>query len=284
VEGRPGVTPCGDYRAVAGESPLWHRDALWYVDIRAPAVIRYDPASGAEAVHPAPEPAAALAGLGGGVLVAGATALWSLRGGAFERALDAPFVPPTHRFNDGCTDPAGRFLVGTMAREGGAPDGALWAFAPGAPPRALMEGFRTINGLAVSPDGRWLHVSDSHPKVATIWRCPYDAASGAVGPREVFAVLPEGRPDGACFDVVGGYWIAATGAGAVLRLDARGTVTERLHAGTPRVSKPALGGADGRDLYVTTISLGLDDDPRAGRVMRGRVAQAAAPAHAWGGS
>ncbi|MEM7566756.1 MAG: SMP-30/gluconolactonase/LRE family protein [Pseudomonadota bacterium] len=264
------LRPAGLYRAVAGEGPIWHMGAIWYVDIRAPAVIRYDPETDEDVVFDAPETVAALAPLAGGILVAGRTALWALRDGAFQVHTPTPFIPGTHRFNDGCTDPRGRFLAGTTAMEGGAADGELWSFDE-AGSRLLMSGFRTINGLAVSPDGRSLTVSDSHPDVATVWRCAYDAATGVAGRPEVFARLPKGRPDGACFDAKGGYWIAATSAGMLLRYDATGAVTGSVACGTPRVSKPCLCGADGRDLYVTTISLGHEDDPRAGRLLRGRL-------------
>lgn len=264
------LRPAGSYRAIAGEGPIWHDGAVWYVDIRAPAVIRYEPETGTDTVFPAPEPVAALAPLPNGVLVAGRTALWALRNGAFDLHTSTPFVPDTHRFNDGCTDDADRFLVGTMSLGGGEATGDLWSFGDGEP-KLLMSGFRTINGLAVSTDGAWLLLSDSHPDVAKVWRCPYNTASGSAGPPKPFARLPEGRPDGACFDDAGGYWIAATGAGCLLRYDPTGTITDRIACGTPRVSKPCLGGPDGRDLYVTTISLEHEDDPRAGRLLRGRL-------------
>ena len=151
------------------------------------------------------------------------------------RPLDV--MPPTHRLNDGTVDPMGRILVGTCAREAPrAPDGVLWSLEADAPPRVLLTGFHLVNGLAVSPNGRTLHLSDSAPESQRIWRCPYDPATGEVGERSLLLDMTEldGRPDGAAFDAQGSYWIAATEGGALLRLGFDGAVEERVACGSPR--------------------------------------------------
>ena len=45
-----------DVKAKLGESPTWSaaEQALWFVDITAPALHRFDPATGAHAVMPMP--------------------------------------------------------------------------------------------------------------------------------------------------------------------------------------------------------------------------------------
>ena len=45
-----------DVKAKLGESPTWSaaEQALWFVDITAPSLHRFDPATGAHAVMPMP--------------------------------------------------------------------------------------------------------------------------------------------------------------------------------------------------------------------------------------
>jgi sugar lactone lactonase YvrE len=44
--------------------------------------------------------------------------------------------------------------------------------------KMLLDGFITPNGMAFSPDGRTMYLSDSHPSVQTIWAFDYDTETG----------------------------------------------------------------------------------------------------------
>lgn len=271
----------GSAISVVGESPVWHpgEGVLYHVDIRGRALHRHDPATGETKFFPAPEMIACLAPrVGWGVYAAMQTGLFSTQADGFKIHTPMPDIPPSHRFNDGCLDGAGRFLAGTMRmpEHGRGADGALYAFEADRQPRVLMDGFRTINGLAIAPDGLTLYVSDSAPEVQTIWRCAYDPVTGNVGPRKIFVDMRahEGRPDGGTVDAEDHYWCAATEAGAVLRFDRDGRLVAQLNAGTPRVSKPCFGGVDLTDLYLTTLRFGLEAtaDTRAGALLVARSA------------
>ena len=63
-----------------------------------------------------------------------------------------------------------------------------------------VQGLVTQNGLAFSPDGRTMYLSDSHPTVQTIWTLPLHD-DGSVGERRLFADMKDlpGRPDGAAW-------------------------------------------------------------------------------------
>lgn len=267
----------GSIRAQVGESPIWSRaeQALFWVDAWGRAVIRTDPATGTDRVFGTPELAGAVAALPqGGVVLAGETGLFlgGQGNGGWQALSVPPDLPADHRFNDMTVDAAGHLIVGTMKAAGErGPTGVLYRHSHGQW-RVLMSGFTTVNGLAFSPDGGTLYVSDSHPSVATVWAAPYDPATGAVGERRVLRRFNDlhGRPDGAAVDDDGVYWIAAVGGGRLYGLGRDGTVVGEKTLPVERPTKPAFGGADGERLFVTSMSVmldGQDSDGLAGALI-----------------
>jgi sugar lactone lactonase YvrE len=176
------------------------------------------------------------------------------------------------RMNDGVVDPAGRFWSGTMhmppERE---PVGTLYAF-DGDKAVATVEGLRTQNGCAISPDGKTFYLADSHPAVRTIWAFDFDASTGVLANRRVFHKPSRGRPDGACVDADGCYWFAAVEGGCITRLDSGGNEIASIDLPVSRPTKPVFGGDDLSTIFVTSMSAGLDAaqlarEPLAGSVL-----------------
>jgi sugar lactone lactonase YvrE len=66
---------------------------------------------------------------------------------------------------------------------------------------------------------------------------------------------PFGRPDGACVDVDGCYWICGNDAGEIYRFTPEGTLDMRVAVPVAKPTMCAFGGSDGRDLFVTSIRL-----------------------------
>eukprot|EP01035_Chromulina_nebulosa_P012495 gene12495-16658_t len=79
------------------------------------------------------------------------------------------------RFNDGRCDRQGRLRAGTMVMDMslGSATGSVYALE-GSRVRALHSGLITPNGMAFSPDGNTMYLSDSHPNVQTVWAFDYD--------------------------------------------------------------------------------------------------------------
>lgn len=108
-----------DARAGTGECPLWdpREQVLWWIDIPAGALHRYDPSSGENRryVIPAAIGSIALCKVGG-LLVALKTGLFTFepRSRRLERVASPPFDHPDDRFNDGRCDRQGRFWVSSM--------------------------------------------------------------------------------------------------------------------------------------------------------------------------
>jgi sugar lactone lactonase YvrE len=148
--------------------------------------------------------------------------------------------------------------------------GVLYALE-GATLRPLADGLMVPNGLAFSPDGRTMYLSDSHPKVQQIWAYDYDIETGTPSNRRLFVdmnPLP-GRPDGAAVDEDGCYWICGNDAGLVHRFTPAGKLDRSLELPVKKPAMCAFGGANLDTLYVTSIrpeGVDLADQPLAGGV------------------
>ncbi len=271
------VEVVGDGRARLGEGPVWddRAGALYWVDIRAPALHRYEPGSGAIRTWPMP------AAIGSVALHEPAGLLVALRSGLHlfdpdTGALDllpgtGPLSPPL-RYNDGRCDPGGRFWVGSMHERGREPVGALHCLAPGRRWRRVRDGLAVPNGLGWSPDGRTMYFTDTPTR--TILAFAADPETGALGPGRVFAVVPEeaGYPDGATVDGEGGLWSAHWDGWRITRYAPDGRVDRVVWLPVQRPTSCAFGGSALDALYVTSARAGLDDEalregPLAGAVL-----------------
>lgn len=178
------------------------------------------------------------------------------------------------RFNDGRCDRQGRFWAGSMLLDmnAAAPVGALYRYSAGQsePLSAQLNDLIVPNGLAFSPDGRTLYLSDSHPSAQAIWAFDYDIDSGTPHNRRLFVDMRQhpGRPDGAAVDSEGGYWICGNDAGLIHRFSPDGRLDRSLAVPVLKPSMCAFGGRDLDTLFVTSIRPAgdLGDQPLAGGV------------------
>jgi sugar lactone lactonase YvrE len=248
-----------DYEADAGESPWWDpvtATVLW-VDIRAHRLLRYHPEVGTMDVFEAPAlPSFAAPLQNGEILCAARDGLFAIDPESGEtRLLFRPAcMAPDMRFNDGTVDPCGRLIIGTMSLDKMAMplNGGLYAIDRDGVVHRLLDGLGIVNGLAFSRDGSVLYVADSHPERRLVWRFDYHRERPRLGNGRVVldfhaAGLP-GTPDGAATDAAGGYWVAAHGAGKLLRL---GQDVRSWDIPCPQVSKLAFFGP-GRDRIAIT--------------------------------
>jgi sugar lactone lactonase YvrE len=177
------------------------------------------------------------------------------------------------RFNDGRCDRQGRFRAGTMLMDMGAARsvGRVYALEDDGTLRTLLEGLIVPNGMAFSPDGRTMYLSDSHPQVQRIWSYHYDTDTGTPSNPRLFADMKSlpGRPDGAAVDQDGCYWICANDAGLVHRFTPAGALDRSLELPVKKPAMCAFGGPQLDTLYVTSIrpeGVDLSDQPLAGGV------------------
>jgi sugar lactone lactonase YvrE len=176
------------------------------------------------------------------------------------------------RFNDGRCDRQGRFWSGTMHMDSvnSLREGALFRLDAGQLSGPVVDGLLVQNGLAWSPDGRTMYLSDSHYQVQQVWAFDYDVATGQPSNRRLFVdmrPLP-GRPDGAAIDTDGCYWICGNDAGCVLRFTPQGVLDRRIDVPMAKPSMCSFGGPALDELMVTSISAGQpDDDAWAGATL-----------------
>jgi sugar lactone lactonase YvrE len=246
-----------DARASLGEGPVWsvREQALYWVDINAPSLNRFDPRSGSNVVMPMPESIGCFAlRESGGFIVALRGGVWLARAdGALERKLaQAAYDQSTHRFNDGRCDPRGRFFPGSMNELRNAPSGALYRLEPNGTLTEILPSLTVSNGLAWSPDGRTMYHADTPAR--TIRAFTYDTVSGMPSqPREFHRFEGEAeRPDGGAVDSAGNYWSALYRAGKVVKLSPSGDVLDQFDVPAMCPTMCAFGGADLRTLYVTS--------------------------------
>ena len=266
-----------------GESPVWRavEEALYWVDIPAGRIHRWHAPSGGRTTWQAAEAVACIAFAGDGTLVAGMqSGIASLQleagGRVLARRLAAPEFPMANmRFNDGRCDRQGRFWAGTMHTDMPAAHavGALYRYTHADRLTGpVVRGLLTQNGLAWSPDGRRMYLSDSHPKARVVWAYDYDTETGTPRERRVFVdmALHPGRPDGAAVDAEGCYWTCANDAGLVHRFTPAGILDRSLALPVRKPTMCAFGGPGLDTLYVTTIrpasAAELASQPLAGAV------------------
>lgn len=259
-----GAEVLGEARCQVGECPLWSvaESALYWVDIEGRALHRLD-AEGRAACWAVPERLGAVALHGqGGLLAAMETGIFRLQpgeGGAIEvtRLHGVDFPWPSMRFNDGRTDRQGRFWVTSLVRDPSvpAPGGALHRLDAAGLGATAIDGLRTGNGLAFSPDGRTMYLSDSHPTVQQVW-CFDLHDDGVPRNRRLFVDMRSlpGRPDGAAVDADGCYWICGNDAGLVHRFRPDGRLDRSLAVPAAKPSMCAFGGPRLDRLYVTSIT------------------------------
>jgi sugar lactone lactonase YvrE len=258
-----------DVRNSTGESPVWHagEQALYWVDIPAKTLHRYQTQSGAHHLWVAPEMLACMVrGQGANQWIAGTeSGLFALDTSlddslGFARVASVDHALPGMRFNDGRCDRQGRFLAGTMLMDMAAAKsvGSIYQLQPGGALRELLSGFITPNGMAFSPDGRTLYLSDSHTAVRQVWAYDYDTAQGLPSNPRPFIDMSgfAGRPDGAAMDTDGCYWICGNDAGLVHRYTPHGVLDMSVRIAAAKPAMCAFGGADMRTLFITSIRPG----------------------------
>ncbi len=269
----------GTKRGHVGEGPLWNgREGAWYwVDITARELWRMTAATGAITHWVCDEMIACLALASDGGIIAGMeTGIFHLALGdkVTARKLAAPSqLYAGMRFNDGRCDRQGRFWSGTMYMDSvtSLRAGALYRLGEGGQLSGpMVDGLLVQNGLAWSPDGRTMYLSDSHINVQQIWAYDYDVATGQPSNRRLFVdmrPLP-GRPDGAAVDTDGCYWICGNDAGCVLRFTPQGVLDRRIDVPMAKPSMCSFGGAAMDELMITSISAGQpEDDEWAGATL-----------------
>ena len=179
--------------------------------------------------------------------------------------------------NDLTVDPDGHVVVGLLhfrpfAGQPPVPGEFVRIEADGTT-RVVMEGVQWANGCAFSPDGGTFYGCDYHRGLVLACERRDD---GSYGTSRIAAVSPSGHADGMAVDETGALWVALGPHGTVGRFRPDGQLDSELDVPAKFVASLCFGGADGRDMFITTPD--TTEDPRLdGCVFHTRVNVAGAP-------
>ena len=263
-----------DAKAELAEGPVWHDGALWWVNIKAGTLNRFDVRTGLNTSRATGDfLGAAVPDAQGGWLLARRDSVarldWS--SGKISSLATLPNSDSRLRFNDGKCDPRGRFFAGTMHRDGAPERAAFYRFADGKLEQQF-DGVTISNGLDWLPDGTRLYYTDT--MTGRVDMFDYDVASGALSGRRplVKFAQSQGWPDGLCCDVNGNVWLALWDGGCVECLDGRtGKSLERILIPARRVSSCCFGGENFDQLFITTAWEDLDKTARDADSLAGGI-------------
>lgn len=265
------ISKAADTQDLLGESPIWcERDqVLYWVDVRGPGLRRLDPATGKIDVWALPELVGSLAVREqGGLLLAmqSGLAFFDLRNGKLDFILSPEAPEGKFRLNDGKCDRQGRFWVGSKHDASNTAIGSLFRFNPDRSCTVMDRHIAMPNSLAWSPDNTVMYFADSGLK--TIFSYPFNAVSGTIGPRKVFAEC-ECLPDGATVDRDGYLWSAGYDGWRLTRYAPDGRVDRVVNLPIQRPTSCAFGGPGLATLYVTTARQRLSEQELGQQPMAG---------------
>jgi sugar lactone lactonase YvrE len=262
-----------DARAELGEGPRWNASEarLYWVDIARRELHRFDPATGIDQLRVFDQPIGCFAfRKAGGLLLAmkdGFATLdsWDASPEPFGEQVLAG--RDDYRFNDGRTDPWGRFWAGSVDVTKQTGEAALYRLDPDGEVTWIEGEMLTCNGAAFNSDGtRFTHANTPSHALRI-----YEVVDRKLTHRRTFHQWPigEGRPDGGSFDEEGFYWTALFDGGRVARLSPEGEVIDEVHLPVTRPTMIAFGGDDRRTAYVTSAH--KDEEPLSGGLFSFRV-------------
>jgi sugar lactone lactonase YvrE len=251
-----------DVHAVLGEGPVWiaRERALYWLDIKGLKIFRLDDR---EQLTQWPTPirvGSIVPRRQGGFIGGTEGGIAEVDPGAkrFKIFVDPEADLPGNRFNDGKLDRQGRFWAGTMDDEERCDSGTLYRVDSDLSIAAVDGQYRVTNGPAFSPDGTIMYHNDSARQVTFKFEIDAD---GTPRGRHVFLQFGkgEGFPDGMTVDSEGCLWIAFWDGWCVRRYSPSGDWLETIKMPVARPTSCAFGGRDLDRLYITSASIGLDE-------------------------
>ncbi|ODT50206.1 SMP-30/gluconolactonase/LRE family protein [Devosia sp. 63-57] len=265
-----------DCKSSLGEGPFWHpaRQQLFWFDINNQQLFAANAAGVVQGQWRFDEIVAAAAIIDSDTLaLATETGLkrFDLNTNETAHLIDIEADVPANRTNDSRVHPSGAFWIGTMVKDEGPKNGAVYHYRAGELTR-LIANAAIPNATCFSPDGTIAYWTDTPSQ--KILKCQTDPATGMpVGDWTLFADVSEhrGYPDGAVIDSQGYLWNARWGGSCVIRYAPDGTIDRIVEVPVSQVTCPAFGGPDLKTLYITTASKTLSPEQLAAEKVAGGV-------------
>ncbi len=253
----------GETRDTLGEGTLWSArdEAVYWVDILAPALNRLSLSDGRVERWAMPEPLGWVAERASGGFIGGFQSgfkAFTLDPLAITPIDDPEPHLPGSRMNDGKVDAQGHIWCGTMDMAEQQDVGALYRLAPDLSWTKMDGDYRVPNGPAFSPCGRWLYHSDTAKQ--TMYRFTRNA-DGSLSDRHPFIRFGEadGYPDGMTVDAEEHIWVAHWGGGRISRFTPDGTLDRSIALPARQVTNICFAGPEFERMFVSSAAIGLPD-------------------------
>lgn len=238
------------------EGPRWHDHALWFSDIYAERVIRFDPALGtAEDVAHVPGGPCGLGFLPDGRLLIASghdrTVYRREADGTLSVHADLSALATWH-LNDMFVDHLGRAYVGNYGDDSAPPAAPkpadlIFVEADGSA-RAVAGGMMFANGIAATTDRTTLVVAETRAAPGRLTTFSVEA-DGSLSNRATLREFDQAVfPDGIAIDAEDNIWVASPFSNEVIQVGIDGVILNRIPIASPYAV--ALGGQDGEHLYV----------------------------------
>ncbi len=261
------------------EGPVWHENALWWVNITAGTLNRLDIDTGLNTSRaigeyigcavPSPKRL-------GEWWIAGHQRILALDwiNGQITTLHDFSDQPASIRFNDGKLDSKGRFRVGTLSLNGENNQCNLYRRSTTGEIKQVLNNVSLSNGIAWNSDESKMDHIDTHTR--TISKFNYNSLSGSISQRQNRTTFQEqeGWPDGMCAGVENDLWVAMWGGKQVLRLSATdGSILERIPLPIEQPSSVCLVLREDSQasLAITTAWQGLNRSATLGPSKQGAI-------------
>jgi sugar lactone lactonase YvrE len=167
--------------------------------------------------------------------------------------------------NDSVTDGLGRTYIGnwgTKSLESPAEPTCIILVTKNGDARIVAENLIFPNGCLITPDCKTFVVAETFGGRLTAFDIDN---SGNLINRRVWAELKDFSPDGICLDAEGAIWVANPSKAEVIRVLEGGEITSTIKVKDTNVYACALGGDDGRTLFLCTSQY-LEGKRSSGRI------------------
>ena len=240
--------------AVHGEGPIWSPTwgGLRWVDMLDGDVMHLAADGAIDRWHVGSVAAAIRPRSNGGIVIAAERSfLLADSAGGNLHELQEVFTDRRIRFNEGCCDPAGNFLVGTMTYAETPGAGTVYRLEPNHQVGVAMSDVTVSNGLAWTATGDTAFYIDTATNRIDILNWSPELG---LHDRRTFTVISvdDGHPDGLTVDAEGGVWVALWEGNAVRRYDPSGHLDHIIVLPVPKVTACTFGGDNLDRLFITT--------------------------------
>jgi sugar lactone lactonase YvrE len=265
------------YPCLLGEGPVWdiRANCLRWLDVLNGEVHTFHPEGQKHSSIKLPEMVGAIAPRKQGGFIAAMQygfSLLDLDLVTMERKAQPEKHVTTNRFNDGKSDPQGRFWAGTLAFDETHGAGKLYMLDKDFNHVAKIENTTISNGMAWNKAHTKFYFIDTPTMEVVAY--DYDKASGHISNRKIVITVDEsdGYPDGMTIDDEDMLWIAHYNGWQVTRRNPEtGETLLSIKLPVAKVTCCTFGGENMNDLYITTASKEMSEDEHAAQPLAGSL-------------